>query len=47
MDDDVDDDDLCLDRSHNLLTQFTQQLKNEIVQKWLAAVNDFINQKSN
>ena len=27
------------------ITQFNKQLKNETVQKWLATVNDFINQK--
>ena len=36
----VNDNDSC-DRSHN----FTQKLKNETVQKWLATVNAFINQK--
>ena len=33
--------------THKWITQFTQQLKNETMQKWLATVNAFINQKSN
>ena len=27
------------------ITQFTHKLKNETVQKWLATMNDFINEK--